>query len=300
MHNTFGVSFTADHGFLLQDDIAVEGIAWGKAPKRRHVLLNPARKEPNIVSVSLGALGYDGQAGHLHFSTTTNPFARGKVIAIIELARRGWVEPVPVNTRAWPVMVHQLLALTLQFGAISLARCWQQLSVVLDFSGVTLAEFETLIAHMLRENFLFESGGLLSMGDCAEKVFGRKNFMELYAVFSSPVLYKVQTKAGYGVGSLEQAFVDKLVEEISSFLLGGRAWVVQQVNHSDRTIQVQSAPSGKKPSWGSFIPQLLGYEICQQVAEILVGFLSYTLDRDFLLIPVHGPPWGILRPAIVR
>ncbi len=73
--------FTADHGFLLQDDIAVEGISWGTAPKRRHVLLNHARKEPSIVSVSLSALGYDGQSGHLHFSTTTNPFARGKAIA---------------------------------------------------------------------------------------------------------------------------------------------------------------------------------------------------------------------------
>jgi ATP-dependent helicase Lhr and Lhr-like helicase len=168
-------------------------------------------------------------------------------------------------------MVHQLLALTLQFGAISAERCWEQLSTITDFSGITATEFNILIAHMLKEGFLYESGGLLSMGDKAEKVFGRKNFMELYAVFSSPVLYKVQTKAGYLIGSLEQAFVDKLVEEISSFLLGGRAWTVRHVNHSDRTIQVEPAPRGKKPSWGGFIPQLLGYEICQQIADVLKG-----------------------------
>ena len=93
--------------------------------------------------------------------------------------------------------------------------------------------------------------------------------MEMYAVFSSPVLYKVQTKAGYVIGSLEQNFVDKLVEEISAFLLGGRAWTVQHINHSDHTIQVIPAPRGKKPSWGGFIPQLLSKEICQQVASIL-------------------------------
>ena len=73
------------------------------------------------------------------------------------------------------------------------------------------------------------------------------------------------------VGSLEQAFVDKLVEEISSFLLGGRAWVVKHVNHSDRTIRVEPAPRGKKPSWGGFVPQLLGYEICQRIAGVLKG-----------------------------
>ena len=75
---------------------------------------------------------------------------------------------------------------------------------------------------MLQHDYLFSAGGLLSMGGQAERVFGRKNFMELYAVFSSPVLYKVQTKAGYIIGSLEQAFVDKLVPGMSSFLLGGR------------------------------------------------------------------------------
>ena len=77
--------FTADHGFLLQDDTAVEGIKWGKAPKRRHVLLPNARKESEIVNVSLSALGYQSQSGpatgYLHFSTTTNPFVKGSAIA---------------------------------------------------------------------------------------------------------------------------------------------------------------------------------------------------------------------------
>ena len=77
--------FTADHGFLLQDDTAVEGINWGKAPKRRHVLLPNARNESDIINVSLSALGYQNQSGpadgYLHFATTTHPFARGSAIA---------------------------------------------------------------------------------------------------------------------------------------------------------------------------------------------------------------------------
>ena len=174
-----------------------------------------------------------------------------QAIAIVELVRTGWVESIKLNTRAWPVLVHQLLALTLQFGAISAERCWQQLTVITDFSNITAPEFDTLIAHMLREGFLYESGGLLSMGDKAEKVFGRKNFMELYAVFSSPVLYKVTTKAGYVVGSLEQAFVDKLVEEISSFFvgrsrLGGEACQSQRSHHPSRASpQRQKAKLGR-------------------------------------------------------
>jgi len=227
---------------------------------------------PSTVSSFLQRLGRTGrrvgQTGNTTFFCE-NIETVLQAIAIIELARKGWVESVPIQSRAWPVLVHQLLALTLQFGAVSPERCWRELSVVPDFSGISYEEFEVLTKHMIERDYLFIAGGLLSMGAKAEKVFGRKNFMELYAVFSSPVLYKVQTKAGYVVGSLEQAFIDTLVEEISSFLLGGRAWIVEHVNHDERVIRVEPAPRGKKPSWGGFAPQLLSQDICQQIATLL-------------------------------
>ena len=227
---------------------------------------------PSTVSSFLQRLGRTGRRTGQQANTTffcENVETVLQAIAIIELARKGWVESIPNQTRAWPVLVHQLLALTLQFGGISPELCWGQLSVVPDFSGITHSEFEVLIKHMIQEDFLFLAGGLLSMGEKAERVFGRKNFMELYAVFSSLVLYKIQTPAGYTVGSLEQAFVDKLVAQMSSFLLGGRAWTVMHVSHEERTVGVVPAPRGKKPSWGGFAPQLLGFELCQQIAEIL-------------------------------
>jgi ATP-dependent Lhr-like helicase len=122
---------------------------------------------------------------------------------------------------------------------------------------------------MTTEGYLYESSGQLSMGDKAERVYGRKNFMELYAVFSSPVLYKVLTAQKQEIGSLEQSFVDSLVEQMSAFLLGGRAWLVDHVNHEERTVRVREAPRGKQPSWGGYIPQLLGYELCQQMRRLL-------------------------------
>ena len=110
----------------------------------------------------------------------------------------------------------------------------------------------------------------------AERVFGKKNFLELYAVFSSPILYKVQiAESKRDLGSLEQAFVDRLVEEMSTFLLGGLAWMVVSVSHSERLVRVRSAPRGQKPSWGGFVPQFLGFEVCQAMKGIL------TSDDDY-------------------
>ncbi len=205
-----------------------------------------------------------------------------QAIALVELAKEGWVEAVAEQTRCWPVLVHQLLVLTLERGAVSKEDAWDLLSCVPDFSGIGRPEYDDLIDHMLAEEYLYETGGALAMGDQAERVYGRKNFMELYAVFSSPVLYSVVTEQRQEIGSLEQNFVDSLVEDITAFLLGGRAWFVDHINHSDRLVRVRPAPYGKKPSWGGFIPQMLSFDLCQRIRRILEGDDSYPYIQPSL------------------
>ena len=144
-----------------------------------------------------------------------------------------------------------------------------------DFRGIERHEFDGLVEHLIADRYLFESGGLLSLGEQAERVYGRKNFFELYAVFSSPTLYTVKAVAGREIGSLEQDFVDRLVEGMTSFLLGGRAWTVQQVNHADRVIVVREAPRGIKPSWSAFTPQMLSFAVCQAMCRVLTAETTY-------------------------
>src|SRR5262249_127278 len=115
----------------------------------------------------------------------------------------------------------------------------------------------------------------------AERRFGRRNFMELYAVFSSPQTYTVQTTSGQPLGSLNQAFVDRLVDEVSCFLLGGRAWVALQTRHDARILLLEPAPRGRRPTWGSFLPQFLGFEVCQRILWVLRSDERYPyLDDD--------------------
>lgn len=88
---------------------------------------------PSTVSSFLQRMGRTGRRSGTTANTTflcEQPEAVLRAIALVELARSGWVEPVAEQTRCWPVLVHQLLALTLQFGAISAERCWDQLSRV--------------------------------------------------------------------------------------------------------------------------------------------------------------------------
>ena len=72
---------TADHGYLLLDDTAVETAqAHGRKvdAKRRHAFSTVPADHDGEVRVSLADLGYDGAAGHIMFPLTTAVFATGR------------------------------------------------------------------------------------------------------------------------------------------------------------------------------------------------------------------------------
>lgn len=227
---------------------------------------------PDTVSSFLQRMGRtgrrDGQSANTSFFCETTEGVL-QAIALVELAKSGWVESVEVERRCWPVLIHQLLAMSFAADGISAEDAWAHLSQVPDFREIHRAEFDRLVNWMLRDGSLRLASGKLVLGPTAERRFGRKNFMELFAVFSSPQTYTVQTAGGQPIGSLSQAFVDRLVDGVSSFLLGGRGWVVIRVQHDDRRVLVESAPRGKQPTWGGFLPQFLSFEVCQRILKTL-------------------------------
>ena len=229
---------------------------------------------PDTVSAFLQRMGRTGrragQVANTVFLCQTEE-AVLQAAALIELAREHWVEPVPMGARCWPVLVHQLFALALEGDGARPDDAWSLLSSVPDLAGIDADEFKAVVDHMVGEGYLYVTSGRFVLGDRAERDFGRHNFMELYAVFSSPRHYTVTTPDGRELGELEQAFVDRLVEDASSFLLGGRAWLVARINHRDRRLLVTPAPRGRRPSWGGFVPQFLGFEVCQRMRRLVEG-----------------------------
>ena len=152
-----------------------------------------------------------GQVANTTFFCETSE-AVLQAIALIELAKSGWVESVEVSDRCWPVLLHQLLALALADDGVSVEQ-----------PGHTFPS-PRLPRHPARgirpadrldaqDKSLVLASGRLVLGPKAEKRFGRRNFMDLFAVFSSPQSYAVQTQAGQPLGSLNQAFVDRLVDQ---------------------------------------------------------------------------------------
>jgi ATP-dependent Lhr-like helicase len=234
---------------------------------------------PDTVSAFLQRMGRTGRrvgqvANTTFFCETSDGVLQA--IALVELAKEGWVESIEVNDRCWPVLIHQLLAIALALDGVAIEPAWAHLCRVPDFRGISRAEFNRLIEWMVGDGSLVLSGGRLILGPTAERRFGRRNFMELFAVFSSPQSYTVQTLGGQPLGTLNQEFVDRLVDGITCFLLGGRPWAVIQVRHDDRRVVVEPAPRGRQPTWGGFLPQFLGETLCRRIRDVLTSDHTYA------------------------
>ena len=107
------------------------------------------------------------------------------------------------------------------------------------------------------------------MGLEAEKVFGRRNFMEIYSVFSSPIEFEVIRISGEVIGTVQWDFLEKLLEEEASFYLAGKAWAIERIEWKKKRVYVFEAPAGKVPKWESISPRFLGYEMCRMMRDVL-------------------------------
>ncbi|TGM66156.1 DEAD/DEAH box helicase [Leptospira meyeri] len=198
-----------------------------------------------------------------------------QAISLIENARVSWVEDVRFSNRMWHLLIQQIMAILLEYGGIKPATLRELISLSYPFSGITTIEYEEFISYLISQDFIFHADGLFSMGMKAEEEFGRRNFMKILSVFQSPVEFGVYTMADRHIGTIQREFVEKLEPEESSFMLGGKPWLLKFIDWSGLRVFVESAPAGFKTKWSGFLPRLLQYEVSRKMREIILS------DEDF-------------------
>lgn len=197
-------------------------------------------------------------------------------IAIVELAKKGIVESISFKKQCWHIFLHQIMAMCLQWGGVNRTTIWENLHGVSSFSFITKEGMNEFLEELKRDEILFEDNGFLSMGLRAESMFGRRNFMEMYSVLSSIQEFQVLTQGGSEIGKIQQDFAESLFVGVSSFLLAGRAWLVERIDWDKTLVIVSEAPAGKTPLWNSITPRFLSYDICREMREILISSEKYT------------------------
>ncbi len=205
----------------------------------------------------------------LFLATKEDAFLRA--LALLQLWRQGYVEPIVPPATPMHIYAQQTMALALQQNGIIAADVDQWVGRMPGFAGVTTDERAGVISYMLGAGILHSDEGLIGIGKAGERTFGEKNFMELFSVFTTPPMVKVFS------GKQELGEVHQLTFAVRDngpalLTLGGRSWQTIYIDWPRKKAFVEPSEVRGKSQWGSDA-QPLRYELCRAIADVLISDL---------------------------
>lgn len=225
---------------------------------------------PSSVSSFLQRMGRTGRRAGTTANCTflaTDDDALLRAAAIIDLFRNGYVEPAGPSAWSPHVLAHQAIALAMQEQGSASHAWWSWLEGCAAFREVSSQERESIVRHMVESDILVEADARLALGARGEKLYGAKNFLELYAVFSTPRVLRVmhgQTE----VGVVDASFLQDKEQKVPNFVLAGRPWRIVGVDWRGGTCSVEPAEAGGYPRWFGQ-PVSLERSLCQAMRRVL-------------------------------
>lgn len=187
--------------------------------------------------------------------------------AVVNLGLKGISNNINFPTKAYHILAHQLICLSLQNNGITASSAWSILSAIYCYSNITVQKFNTMINFMLEQKYLRKVDELLVVGEECEKVFLGANWKKLFAVFDSSPMYDVWEEKKH-IGTLDSAFVEAL-EIPFLFVLGGIEWEATKIKHESREIFAKKTSVGDAPKWIVFGGQEVPYETAKEAGRIL-------------------------------
>ena len=259
---------------------------------------------PNTVASFLQRLGRTGRrAGsrrNMVFLATTDA-GLVQSAALLRLWESGFVEPVVPTPTPWHIAAQQLLALGLQEGRFAL-EAWRQWWPGLQW----MTEARPVLQHLLDEGFLGFDAGFAIVGPESERVFGRRNFMELTSVFTAAPEFRV-LHGRDEVGTVSPlALSSQLPPGVPRVLsLGGRGWQVSHVDWGRRQVFVTSSAGRGRSVWQGGSDHM-GYELAQSINAVLgggdpeVALSTRAADRLALIRESGEPPVALSGGSVLQ
>lgn len=227
---------------------------------------------PGTVSSFLQRLGRtgrrpDARRNLLFLALGSDDLLRGA--GLIDLWKRGWVEPLQPPPLPYSILSQQLLALAVQLSGYPRAAWLDWIGGMPGFASLPHAGRERVVDYLVEQGWLYEEHGVLSLGAEGDSRFRGKGFLELLSVFTTAPLIRV-LHGRYELGFVDEAtFQLKTSEGGQVLLLGGRAWRVLQIEWKDREAFVEPVEAVGRSVWlGGGIP--LGFELCQAMKRVLL------------------------------
>lgn len=190
-----------------------------------------------------------------------------KCIALIELYRENWLEPITVDRFPYGVLYHQTMSFLYSHGEATPEFLAQSILSEAAFSQITQDDYKTLLRYLLEKEQIerTESGSLL-IGAKGEQLTDHYDF---FSVFETEVEYSVRD------GSHEIGTLTRLMPPDTTFVLSGKTWSVTEIDKDQKIIYVKSA-KGKPPTvWDGSGTGLEYTKVLQKMREIIAGDMEY-------------------------
>ncbi|WP_434717852.1 DEAD/DEAH box helicase [Raoultella ornithinolytica] len=154
-----------------------------------------------------------------------------------------WFEPADARQMHYSTLLHQILAITAQWGGVRADQLWSQLCQTGPFQNIDLTDFKTLLRHMGAYGLLTQlASGEMVIGAEGEKLTNHYTF---YAVFNTPEEFRIVT----GSRTLGTVPVDSPLLPDQHIIFGGRRWKVTEIEVEKKVIYVEATKGGQPPQF---------------------------------------------------
>lgn len=230
---------------------------------------------PSSVSSFLQRMGRTGrraggQRNCLFLTTNDNAFLLA--LGVTQKWSEAWVEEAVPPAEPWHIVAQQALVLSLERGELATKELVQLLHG--SFPELLIADIEVLVEHMVGQQFLARTEGVVRVGSQAELSYARGHYRDLLASFSGSPLLTARH------GAAEVGYIDPTVltgeDDERLLLLAGRSWRVTDVDWSKRIVWLEPAAGGGKARWMGGA-RSLGRDVCQGIRSVLADGVSPTV-----------------------
>ncbi|WP_339098607.1 DEAD/DEAH box helicase [Pectobacterium brasiliense] len=154
-----------------------------------------------------------------------------------------WFEPADARQMHYSTLLHQILAITAQWGGVRADQLWSQLCQTGPFRNIDLTDFKTLLRHMGGYGLLTQlASGEMVIGAEGEKLTNHYTF---YAVFNTPEEFRIVA----GSRTLGTVPVDSPLLPDQHIIFGGRRWKVTEIEVEKKVIYVEATKGGQPPQF---------------------------------------------------
>ena len=227
---------------------------------------------PGSVSSFLQRMGRTGRRAEMNRNClflATNDEGVLRAAALIELWQRGYVEPVQAPPCPYHILAQQLMALVLQERGIGKSQWFHWVENVPGFTHMPPERVAELVDFMVTNGILWSDDGILAFAPEGEATFGRRNFMDILSVFTSPPLFTVMS-GQKELGNVHESTFYRREEGPAILVLAGQSWKTRHLDWKRRIAHVEPTDEKGRSRWLGE-GQMLSHAICQSIRRILAS-----------------------------